>query len=273
MIGQTICAILSLIAMFLLQFTMDVTEMGIGSNLNALTIVLGGTFFATLIAYPWGKLVFTVRLLKKSFAGTVEIASTIQTIVNLARIYRRKDIRSLEQEVNHLPPGLLKIGVELIAYKYSRDNIEQILHSEAVSVYNQYATSHKILSSMARLAPALGLAGTIVSLIRIFRHIDNPQGLIGYMAVALLCTFYGVILANLCFVPLANKLKEFMDQDESRMEMIQEGILDIHDHEHPRAIQYKLETLSRTLGAPDWTSTRPKLVLLSPYEKARGING
>jgi len=273
MIAQTICSILLLITMFLLEFNMEVTEMGFASNLNALMIVFGGTFFATLIAYPWGKLVFTARLLKKTFAGSVEIASTIQTIVNLARIYRTKDIRSLEQEVNHLPPGLLKIGVELIAYKYSRENIEQILQSEAVSAYNQYATSHKILSSMARLAPALGLAGTIVSLIRIFGHIDNQQGLIGYMAVALLCTLYGVILANLCFVPLSNKLKEFMDQDELRMEMIKEGILDLYDHEHPRSIQFKLETLTGAMGTPDRTSTRPKLVLLSSYEKARGING
>jgi chemotaxis protein MotA len=273
MIAQTICSILLLITMFLLEFNMEVTEMGLASNLNALMIVLGGTFFATLIAYPWGRLVFTARLLKKTFAGSSEIASTIQTIVNLARIYRKKDIRSLEQEVNHLPPGLIKIGVELIAYKYSRENIEQVLQSEAISAYNQYATSHKILSSMARLAPALGLAGTIVCLIRIFGHIDNQQGLIGYMAVALLCTFYGVILANLCFVPLSNKLKEFMDQDELRMEMIKEGILDLYDHEHPRSIQYKLETLARAMGTPDRTSTRPKLVLLSPYEKARGING
>ncbi len=273
MIGQAICSILALIAMFLLEFTMEVKEMGFASNLNALMIVLGGTFFATLIAYPWEKLVSTARLLKKSFAGSIEIASTIQNIVNLARLYRKNDIRSLEQEVNHLPPGLVKIGVELIAYKYSRDNVEQILRSEAASAYNQYATSHKILSSMARLAPALGLAGTIISLIRIFGHIDNPQGLIGFMGVALLCTFYGVILANLCFVPLANKLKEFMDQDELRMEMIQEGIMDLYDHEHPRAIQYKLETLSRAMGTTDQTASRPKLVLLSTYEKARGANG
>ncbi len=273
MIGQTVGAILFLVVIFIVEFNLEVTEMGLASNLNALMIVFGGTFFATLIAYPWGKLVFTARLLKKSFTGNNEIASTIQTIVNLARIYRKKDIRSLEQEVNHLPPGLVKIGVELIAYKYSRDNIEQILQSEAVSAYNQYATSHKILSSMARLAPALGLAGTIVSLIRIFGRINNQQGLIGYMAVALLCTFYGVILANLCFVPLANKLKEFMDQDELRMEMIKEGLLDLYDHEHPRAIQYKLETLTRATETSDRTSPRPKLVLLSSYEKARGING
>jgi chemotaxis protein MotA len=273
MIVQAVCSFLFLAAIFLLEFNLDVREMGLASNLNALLIVLGGTLFATLIAYPREKLLATAGLLKRSFAGDDETETTIRTIVNLARIYRNKDIRSLEREVSSLPPGLLRIGVELICYRYSRDNVEQIMQREASAAYNGYVTSHKILHSMARLAPALGLAGTIVSLIRIFGQIANPQHLIGYMAVALLCTFYGVILANLCFVPLSNKLKEFMDQEELRMEMVQEGILDLYDHEHPRAIQYKLETLTKHAGTPDRPSTRPKLLLLTPYEKARGING
>jgi len=79
-----------------------------------------------------------------------------------------------------------------------------------------------------------------------------------------------VVLANLCFVPLANKLKEFMDQDELRLELIQEGILDIYDQEHPKAIQYKLETLAGTLAVPQRSSPRPKIVLLSPYDQPRG---
>ena len=100
----------------------------------------------------------------------------------------------------------------------------------------------------------MGLAGTIVNLIRIFGHISNPQSLIGYMAIALLSTFYGVVLANICFVPLANKLREFMDQDLLRMDIIQEGILDIYDLEHPRAVQYKLETLA---GVPINSNSAP----------------
>jgi chemotaxis protein MotA len=273
MMVQAICSFLFLAAIFLLEFNLEVREMGLLSNLNALLIVLGGTFLVTLIAYPREKLAATARLLKKSFSDNGEIESTIQTIVHLARISRKKDVRLLEQEVNHLPPGLLRIGVELISYQYTRDNIEQIMCREAAATYNQYATSHKILHSMARLAPALGLAGTIVGLIRIFGQIDNPQNLIGHMAVALLCTFYGVILANLCFVPLSNKLKEFMDQEELRMEAIQEGILDLYDHEHPLALRYKLETLTKATGTRDRTSARPKLVLMPPYEKARGVNG
>jgi chemotaxis protein MotA len=272
MIGQAICSLLILISIFILIFNLEVKEMGLLSNLCALLLVLGGTFAATLIAYPLKKLLWTTQLLKKSFTYGEEINQTIERIVNLAQIHRKNGVRVLEQEANKLPPGLMKTGVELIAYHYTRDKIEQILNKEALCIHNQHETSYKLLYNMARLAPALGLAGTIISLIRIFGHIENPQNLIGYMAVALLSTFYGVILANICFVPLANKLREFMDQNELQMDMIQEGILDLFDQEHPRAMRYKLETLSASMGTPNRNHSQPKLVLLSPlssYEQAK----
>jgi chemotaxis protein MotA len=244
MIGQTVAAIISLLTIFFLAFNIEVSELGFISNLNAIMIVLGGTFFATLLAFPLKKLSLTVHFLHKSFKSRDEIKWTIHSIVNLARINKRSGIRSLEAEGNKLPPGLIKTGIELITYQFARNNIEEILRKEAVFNCSQYETAHKILTSMAKLAPAMGLAGTIVNLIRIFGHISNPQSLMSYMAIALLSTFYGVVLANICFVPLSNKLREFMDQDLLRMDIIQEGILDIYDLEHPRAIQYKLETLA-----------------------------
>jgi chemotaxis protein MotA len=254
MIAQTICSLILLLAIFLAAFNLEVKELGIASNLNAMMIVFGGTFFATLLAFPWKKLIITIQFLKRSFHTREEISWTIQTIVNLARINKSNGIRSVEREGNNLPAGLVKTGIELISYQFVRGNIEEILRKEALSNYSQYETSHKILCSMARLAPAMGLAGTIVNLIRIFGHISNPQSLIGYMAIALLSTFYGVVLANICFVPLSNKLREFMDQDVLRMDIIQEGILDIYDLEHPRAIQYKLETLA---GVPINSNAAP----------------
>jgi chemotaxis protein MotA len=260
MILQTVCTFLVLVAIFLAAFNLEVTELGFASNLNAIMIVLGGTFLATLLAYPLNKLVMTGKFIKLSFKKERELESTIQTIVKLARVNKKGGVRALEDECEHLPPGLINTGVGLIVYQFSRENIEQILHKEALSAYGQYESAHKILSSMARLAPAMGLAGTVVNLIRTFGHINvgNPENLIGYMAVALLSTFYGVILANVIFVPLSNKLREYMDDDLLRMEMIQEGILDIFDQEHPRAIQYKLDTLAGLQAEP--YTTRPELV-------------
>ncbi len=252
MIKQTIGSLFLLIIIFLLAFNLGVKELGIASNLNALMIVLGGTFCATLLAYPFKKMMMTINFLKKSFSSRKEIDWTIQTIVQLARISKKNDIRLLEQEGLKLPAGLIKTGIELISYRFTRENIEQILHKEALLHCSRYETAHKILCSMARLAPAMGLAGTIVNLIRVYEHISNPQSLMGYMAIALLSTFYGVVLANVCFVPLSNKLREFMDQDLLRMDIIREGIMDIYDQEHPQAIQYKMATLAgvQTISYP-----------------------
>ena len=154
-----------------------------------------------------------------------------------------------------------------MAYNFSRENTEQILHKEALFTYSQYETAYKILCSMAKLAPAMGLTGTVVSLIRTFGHISSPENLIGYMAIALLSTFYGVVLANICFVPLSNKLREFMDQDLLRMEMVKEGILDIYDEEPPRAIQFKLETLAGIQSEPYFPDTN---VVKIPSPKTAG---
>jgi len=264
MIPQIIFSILLSIAIFVLAFNLESEKLGLASNLSALMIVLGGTLAASLIAYPWRRLIWTAHLIKKAFSSVDEMDWTKKTIVTLARTYRKNGIRALEQMVEKLPRGQLKTAVELMTYNYTKDEIEHIMQKEAHIMYSQYEASDKIICSMARLAPALGLTGTIISLIRTFGHITDTSGLVGYMGIALLSTFYGVVFANLCFMPLSNKLKEFMDQEAIRVDLIQEGILDVYDQENPRAMEYKLESLSpfsikgskQSLAAP-----RPKLVV------------
>jgi chemotaxis protein MotA len=230
-------------------------------------IVLGGTFAATLIAYPWKKVIWTIQLLKKAFLARNEMDWMIDKIVDLTRAYRQGGIRALEQQEERLPQGLLRTSIGLMALHYPKERIEQMIHKEAQFTYVQYQTAYKILYSMARLAPALGLAGTIVALIRVFGHITDPKSLVAYMGIALLSTFYGVVIANLCFVPLSNKVMEFMDHEEVLLDLIQEGILDLHDQENPWAIRYKLEALSNKVTKPEPAWRRPKLFLRPSKEE------
>jgi chemotaxis protein MotA len=262
MILQLIFSILLVISIFFIGFNLEVGEVGLASNLNALMIVLGGTFAATLIAYPWKKVFWAFHLLKKAFLSRDETDSTIKTIVDLARAYRQGGIRTLEQKAENLSKGLLKSLIELVVINCPKEKIGQILQKEAQLIFVQYETAYKILHNMARLAPAMGLAGTIVTLIRVFEHITDPKSLVGYMAIALFSTFYGVVLANLCFVPLSNKLREFMDQEEGRVELIQEGILDLCDEENPTAMQFKLEALSADFIElnPTWSHHNPAYI-------------
>jgi chemotaxis protein MotA len=269
MVPQILFSILLSIIIFFLAFNLELDKVGLASNLGALIIVLGGTIAATLIAYPWRRLIWTVRLLKKAFLSVNEIEWTKNTIVALARTYRKNGIRFLEQMGEKLPDGHLKTAVELITYNYSKDEIEDILQKEAHIIYRQYESSDKIICSMARLAPALGLTGTIVSLIRTFGHITDTNGLVGHMGIALLSTFYGVVFANLCFVPLSNKLREFMDQEATRLELIQEGILDVYDLENPRVMEYKLASLASLSlrgSKQSLVTPRPELVVMKTPE-------
>jgi len=267
MIRQLLISVSLSIAIFFLAFHLKVEEVGLLSNLNALLIVLGGTFASTLIAYPWKKFLWTLALVQKSFRPQEEAGATIQTIVHLSRAYRQGGIRTLEQQAEKLSPGLLKTAIDLIAIQCPKERMEQIIQKEAQLNYMQFETAYRILYSMARLAPALGLAGTIVTLIRVFGHLTDPQSLVGYMAIALFSTFYGVVLANLCFVPLANKLRDFMENEEIKRELIQEGVLDIYDEENPRAIQFKLEALSTAALRPAPVLNEGKFPVLPPKKR------
>jgi chemotaxis protein MotA len=140
MISQLLISISLSIVIFFLAFHLKVEEVGLVSNLNALMIVLGGTFASTLIAYPWKKFLWTLALIKKSFHRQEEVDTTIQTIVHLARAYRLGGIRTLEQQGEKLSPGLLKTAVELIAIQCPRERMEQIVQKEAQLTYIQFET-------------------------------------------------------------------------------------------------------------------------------------
>ena len=108
MVPQILFSLLLSIAIFFLAFHLEVGRMGVGANLNALMIVLGGTLSATLIGYPWKRLTWTAHLLKKAFASRNEIDWTIDAIVTLARAYRKGGIRAMEQLEERMPNGLLR---------------------------------------------------------------------------------------------------------------------------------------------------------------------
>ena len=105
MILQLIFSILLSVTIFFLAFNLKVGEIGWASNLHALMIVLGGTLAATLVAYPWKKVIWTFHLIKKTFFVQDEIDQTITRIVELARAYRQGGIRTLEQKGENCPRG------------------------------------------------------------------------------------------------------------------------------------------------------------------------
>lgn len=269
MARQIISSAVLFISLFV-SFHLDIGGVGWLSNLKALSFVIGGTLAIALMIYPWKSLVYTTRMVKKTFHPLDKPNATILAIVHLARSYRQGwDVRNLERQGKDLPPGLLKTGVELIACRCDRNKMKQVLHQEAISVQEQYENAMKMIHHLSQMALSLGLIGTFVNSIRFYGLSRDLQELAGFAAAASLSIFYGVLLGKLGLVPLADRMKGYCSKEIFRLDLIQEGMMGIQDLEHPRSIRFRLEshlapraTIDSTVQPPEFEIARPEEVAL-----------
>ncbi len=220
------------------------SDLSLGSNLRSLAIVLGGTFLATLIAYPWRRFKELWALINEAYhprQGQAEEA--LGQIVRLARIGRLKGLRALDGEAKRADNDIIRLGAELVADGRSRTEVREALDKEFEIFFSERESLINMLQTMGRLAPAFGLAGTVVGLIQMFDQLSNLNGIGAGMSVALLTTLYGIMVSNLAFLPLARKLKEHTAGEAMLLSLIQEGVMGIHDNEHASTLDNRLRAL------------------------------
>src|SRR5690606_30929067 len=128
-------------------------------------------------------------------------------------IARSQGMLALENELPSIHDEFLSRGLEMVIGGTSKESIEQILESEVSCVVQRHTTGKKIVEAMAAAAPAFGMIGTLIGLVQMLRTLDDPSQIGGGMAVALLTTLYGAVIANLVCIPLAGKL-EMRSQEE-----------------------------------------------------------
>lgn len=134
----------------------------------------------------------------------------------------------------------LKKGIMLIVDGTDTELIKTILETEVYFVSSRHTEGQSMIQSMASFAPAYGMIGTLIGLIIMLENLDDPESLGPGMATALVTTFYGVVLANLVFTPIAKKLKAQSDMEKLQKELYIEGLLSIQEGENPRIIRDKL---------------------------------
>jgi len=264
MVRQIIPAGLLLVIIIFFSFTLGGEGIGWVANLDALMLVAGGTFSYALMTYQHKKLALTARVVMKTFRPSEDLKDIIQAIGRLSRLYQGGwGIRNLEGAVKDLPPGLLRMGVESIAYQYDRDKIKQVLQQEASCIRSQYESAGKVLRDLSQMVISMGLIGTVIYFVRFFDIARDIHGLLGFSAGAFLSTFYGILFCKLGLHPLTGKVKELTAEEDFRTELIQEGVLGIFDLEHPRVIRFKLENHSSAKAAFNQIPPEPEVALLS----------
>jgi chemotaxis protein MotA len=239
---------LSALAMFTSTIFRDI-GLSMVFNPDAVMIVVGGTLVAVFLAFPMKRLKSTAYDIVRAFRHQRSRQEISEEILEIARMHRRADIRGLEKRMKTMKDDFLKLGVNLLINHQSNHAIRNVMERELTIRVMDSNFSQNVLKTVARLTPSLGLAGTVISLIKMFRDMQSVEAIAPLMAVAMMSTFYGVIISNLFMLPLCAKLKECAILDEVLMHITIEGLEAVNDGEHPLMIAERLNGCCEEMGA------------------------
>jgi chemotaxis protein MotA len=192
-------------------------------NIPGITVVVGGTIMATLIMQKLPVVLGSMGIAMNAFFDKIEPPQNlIKQIVTMAGKARKGGLLALENEKIKNP--YLARGVRMAVDGIEPAEIINTLKIEAESLLNRHETGHKVFKFMGATAPAMGMIGTLIGLVQMLRSLDDPSSIGPAMAVALLTTFYGAVLAFLIFNPIAEKLEDRTKQEEIQIDIILQGI-------------------------------------------------
>ncbi len=237
---STILGILSAFGLLSLAiFTQG--DAGIFFSFNSLLIVLGGTFGATLINYPIRDIIRVLKVTKNAFfVKDDDFFQIIPEMVNYSKKARKEGMLVLDNVLKEIDDPFYFEGLRMVIDGIPKDTVEQILRNEIDFMVARHRVGISIFKAMGTYAPAFGMIGTLIGLIFMLRSLNDPSQIASAMAIALVTTFYGAILSNILFLPIAGKLKERSDSEIRKKEMILTGILSIQKGEIPRMVEQRM---------------------------------
>ncbi len=204
-------------------------------------VVGGGVIATTLIKWPLENVKALVPIYMKSiFSTPMEPKLMIEEIQKLAETARRESVFALEKVP--VEDKFLKKAVTLAADNRPPEVITSILSLEIAAMEDRHSKGVDILEGMGADGPAFGMIGTLIGLVQMLQNMSDPSSIGPAMAVALLTTFYGSVIANVFTIPVAGKLKQRSKQEATKMNIIVAGVLGIVAGENPRVIREKLDS-------------------------------
>jgi chemotaxis protein MotA len=210
-------------------------------NIPSVMIVVGGTVGITFIAYPLKDVFGVLKVVQKAiFTKNISVDELIKRFTGFANKTRKEGILALESEIKEVKDEFLKKGVQLSIDGLEPQEIQNILDTEIDYVRNRHQLGAEIFTTMGTYAPAMGMIGTLIGLVQMLQNMSDPSSIGPAMAVALLTTFYGSILANICCMPIAGKLRTRSKEEMLTKEMIIQGIISLSNGDNPRILEQKL---------------------------------
>lgn len=211
-------------------------------NIPGLAIVVGGTAATVLMAESMGNVIGAFKVATNAFFGRApQVDETIKKIAELAVVVRKEGLLALEnQEISDL---FLAKGVRLAVDGIPPEEVQATLTAEMSAMKSRHKRGSQIFKFVQANAPAMGMVGTLIGLVQMLQALDDPSAIGPAMAVALLTTFYGAVIAFMIFGPIAQKLEHRSSEEADNMKVVIIGLESILKGENGRIVQEKLEGL------------------------------
>ena len=198
-------------------------------QISSIVIVLGGLMAALIINFNIRELKLTYRVFKESFN---------QNDLNLRELIT--GLLALETELEDVEDPFIRKGVLLAVDGIEPEVIQEIMEAEITALEERHQRGRSIIEKAGEYAPAWGMIGTLIGLVLMLNSLTDPTTLGPKMAVALLTTFYGTVMANLVFIPMAGKLENKTEQETFLKQIIIEGVIGVQSGQNPKILEEKL---------------------------------
>jgi len=211
-------------------------------NIEAFLVVLGGTFCALMINYPWSQVWGLRKVLKKVLLTTGEDSSQlVVTFVELTKKARQGGILSIEGDVRNIRDDFMRRGLQLVVDGQDKDFIQNMLETEIGFIRERHKVGAEIFNSLGTYAPALGIIGTVMGMMLMLGTIEDIAAVPRKMATALAAAFFGLGLGYLLFLPMAGKLKRRSEEELLVKEIVIRGVLLLQTGAAPSALESNLK--------------------------------
>lgn len=243
-IGLAASFVLMIFGMVYDEGTVDFTKAGAFIHVPSMLITFGGSFMATLAgsdsigAFVGGLKSF--GLATKVYSASE--AEMIQKVIDLSNTARKEGLLALEEAAQSIDEPLLKKGILLVVDGTDPELVRSILETELSCMEERHKGMIGFWEGLGAAGPAWGMIGTLIGLVNMLKTLDDVSTVGPSMAVALITTFYGSVLANWICTPISNKLKSNNSKEVQMKEIMVEGLLSIQAGENPRVIEEKLKS-------------------------------
>ena len=207
-------------------------------------IVIGGTIGAAVAGGTMSDAKNAAFALKPAFTGKpVPPADLVPVVVTLADKARREGLLALEDAIADVDDPFLERGVTLAVDGTDPEELREIMEAEVYAKKLADRQSAKFYNDMGGYAPTIGIVGTVMGLVHVLENLSQPDELGHLISGAFVATLWGVLSANLIWLPIGNRLRRLSDLETARMELVIEGVMAIQAGSNPRAIAQKLRSL------------------------------